>query len=275
VTQVDTRQLIDALTQHSADPANVRDEYERKRRRAARSRLAVIGAISVVVLAGAAVTAARPWASDSAPRPTAAARPTASAPRSTAASRSTAAAQASACENLPLRQRLTIALRQGQSIVVGYGTLTGRNVPTNGGDYTGMRLRDVNTIAGPPLKQNAAWLIDIAGQDGSSAASDDTGPLWATDGRLFATAWPGTIAANSIVGPILQVAPIVNGQVIFSAADCWNTAGLNARPYHGPLAQIPGSQTNRQTEATGFWAVPLSTVEAITASAEKAAAAQG
>jgi hypothetical protein len=262
VTQVDTRQLIDALTQHSADPANVRDEYERKRRRAARSRLAVIGAISVVVLAGAAVTAARPWASDSAPR-------------STAASRSTAAAQASACENLPLRQRLTIALRQGQSIVVGYGTLTGRNVPTNGGDYTGMRLREVDTIAGPPLKQNAAWLIDIAGQDGSSAASDDTGPLWATDGRLFATAWPGTIAANSIVGPILQVAPIVNGQVIFSAADCWNTAGLNARPYHGPLAQIPGSQTYRQTEATGFWAVPLSTVEAITASAEKAAAAQG
>ncbi len=252
---MDTRQLINALTRYTADPANVRDRYERKRRRAARRRYAVIGTIAAVVLAGGAVTAARPWIS---------------------APQRTAAAQASGCRNSPLLQRLTIALRQGQSIVVAYGNLTGRNVRTSGGDYSAMRLRDVKTLAGSPLKQDAAWLIKITGPPhGPYYMSADTGSLWATDGHLFATVWEGTIAANSIVGPILQVAPIVNGQVIFSAAGCWNAAGLHARPYHGPLAQIPASYTYQRTEATGFWAVPLSSVEAITASAEKAAAGKG
>ncbi len=251
---MDTDQLISALTQHAADPANVRAGYERKRRRAARRRYAALGAATAVVLGAGAVTAARSL---------------------TSAPQHTTAATASACRNFPLQKRLTIALQQGQSVIVAYGKLTGYNVLTSGGDYNAMRLRDVKTLTGPPLKQNTVWLTEVTGPDGPVDESEDTGPLWSTDGRLFATVWEGTIAANSIDGPILQVAPIVNGQVIFSTGDCWNPAGLHARPYHGPLAQIPGSRSYQGAEAAGFWAVPLSTVEAITASAEKAAAGNG
>lgn len=247
---MDTDQLISALTRHTANPANVRAAYERKRRRAARRRYAVLGAITAVVLGAGAVTAARPWAS--APPP--------------------AGAAASACAHWPLPQRLIVGLRDGESVIIASGKLTGYNANTSGGYYSAMRLRDVQTLAGPPLENQTAWLTGMMGPDGPAYFSEDTGALWATDGRLLAIVWEGTIAANSISGPILKVAPIVNGQVIFSMAGCWNVAGLRARPYHGPLAQIPGSQSYQRSQATGFWAVPLSTVEAIIATAGKSVA---
>lgn len=250
---MDTGQLISALTQHTADPANVRAAYERKRRRAARRRYAVLGGITAVVLGAGAVTAARPWAS---------------APPRTGA-------DLLACASWPLRQRLIAGLREGESVIVASGKLTGHNANTSGGYYSAMRLHDVQTLAGPPLKEETVWLTGMMGPDGPAYFSEDTGALWATDGRLLAIVREGTIAANSISGPILKVAPIVNGHVIFSMAGCWNVAGLHARPYHGPLAQIPGSQSYQRSEATGFWAVPLSTVEAIIASAKKSVAGKG
>lgn len=253
MTQVDTDQLTSALIQHVADPANVRAAYERKRRRSARLRYAVLGGITAVVLGAGAVTAARPWAS---------------APPSIAATQS-------ACAHWPLRQRLIVGLRKGASVIVASGKLTGYNANTSGGYYSAMRLRGVQTLAGPPLKDDRVWLMGIMGPDGPDYFSEDTGALWSTDGGLFAIVSEGTIAANSINGPILTVAPVVNGHVIFSMAGCWNAAGLHARPYHGPLAQIPGSQSYQRSEANGFWAVPLSTVEAVIASAEKSMASNG
>lgn len=241
---VNIDELVSALTENTADPVNVRAVYARKRRQSVRRRFAAIAGITTVVLAGGALTAIRPWVA---------------APQITVTGLS--------CAHLPLRSRLIDALRHGESVIVAYGKLAEPNHPTDGSEYSEMHLRDVRTLAGPHLHPSTtAWVYDRVNR------SEDTGVLLAPDGHLFAIAWPGGVVASRVAGTILTVAPIVNEQVIFSRAGCWNTVGLRTRPYHGSLKQIPGSQSYQRTEDTGFWAVPLSTVESTVAAAEREAA---
>lgn len=241
---VDIEELVSALTESAADPVNVRAVYARKRRQSARRRFAAIAGITTVVLAAGAVTAIRPWVA---------------APQITVTGLS--------CAHLPLRSRLIDALRHRESVIVAYGKLTGYGHHTDGSEYSEMRLRDVRTLAGPHLQPSTtAWVFDPVN------SSQDTGALLAPDGHLFAIASPGAGVANRVAGTILTVAPIVHEQVIFSMAGCWNTEGLRTRPYHGLLRQIPGSQSYQRTENTGFWAVPLSTVESTAVTAEREAA---
>lgn len=241
---MDIDELVSALSENAADPVNVRAVYARKRRQSVRRRFAAIAGITAVVLAGGAITAIRPWVA---------------APQISATGLS--------CAHLPLTSRLIDALRHGESVIVAYGKLTESRHPTDGSEYSEMRLRDVRTLAGPHLKPSTTvWVYDPAN------SSEDTGALLAPDGHLFAIAWPGVVVPNRVAGTILTIAPIVYEQVIFSMAGCWNTVGLRTRPYHGPLRQIPGSQSYQRTEDTGFWAVPLSTVESTVATAEREAA---
>jgi hypothetical protein len=134
-----------------------------------------------------------------------------------------------------------------------------------------MTLRAVRTLAGPTISSGSTgW---IAGAAKGSAVTTEGQSLWALDGALFAIVTPAA-GAGAPAGPVLRVAPVVNGQVIFGDAGCWGTAGLQGRPYHGgPLAGVqgpaPASSPDMGPASQGLYAVPLADVEKIAAEAAK------
>jgi hypothetical protein len=174
---------------------------------------------------------------------------------------------------VPLPSQLAAAVRGGGSVIVATGTLTGKTVAASsstGGAYYAMTLRAVRTLAGPAITSGSTgW---IAGPAKGSAVTPEGQSLWARDGSLFAIVTPAA-GAGAPVGPVLRVAPVVNGQVVFTADGCWNVAGLPASRYHGgPLAGLQGpAQTNPVLgpASQGLYAVPLADVEKIAAQASK------
>jgi hypothetical protein len=225
---VNVERLGSARAEESAAAARGR------RLRAVRNRGLVAGGVAVVV-AAVVVVVLRPWAtSDPAVPP----------------------ASANGCAVISLADTLSLARQGGASIIVATGSLTGRTV-LDSESYYEMRLRSVQTLRGPAVA--TGWVGSGRGAAGPIPGAD-AGALWATDGRLFAIAWPARQSGTK-VGPVLRIAPVVDGQVIFSSAGCWDTTGLATQPYRGPLAEIPGSDSYTHATPNGFHAVPLTTIE--------------
>lgn len=197
---MDLDQLTAALAGHDADPETVMTAFRRKRHRRARNRYLSLGAVAAAVVG---LTAAfLPRATTPQPMPAASSGQAVS-----------GTAFAGGCARIPLRERLAAARSAGASVIVGYGSLTGRTAT----GYDAMTLRSVRTLAGPPVASGStAWV--------------PAGSPRAPDGRLFAIAWPKPVT-HTTIGPTLIVAPVVNGLVIFGVSGCWDTASL-------PLATV-------------------------------------
>jgi hypothetical protein len=162
----------------------------------------------------------------------------------------------SGCGSVSLPETLAMARQGGASVIVATGSLTGETAQV----HHQMVLRSVRTLSGPVVVSGSTgWLNSALGPSGPIPGAD-AGALWAPDGRLFAIVWPARVTGTA-VGPVLRVAPVVDDQVIFSSAGCWDTAGLPSRPYHGRLAEVPGSDSYARATPNGFHAVPLATVE--------------
>ncbi|HEX6499848.1 MAG TPA: hypothetical protein VF054_12565 [Micromonosporaceae bacterium] len=241
---MDLDQLTTALAQHDPDPQTVLAALNDKRHRYARNRWLVaasggVAAAAIVVvvtsLGAPSPHSVVPGERDSPPP-----------------------AVANGCAVIPLSQTLAMARQSGASVIVATGTLTGKTADRQ--LYHEMTLQSVQTITGPPIASGSSGWIN--GQQGPAGPvpGTDAGALWAPDGRLFAIAWPET-ATGTTIGPVLRIAPVVGDKVVFSTAGCWDTTGLPTQPYHGTLAEIPGSNSYARAATSGFHALALTTVE--------------
>ena len=161
---------------------------------------------------------------------------------------------AGSCISMPLRSQLAAAVQAGASVIVATGTLTGKLVtgdPATAGApaFYAMTLQPVQTLRGPAIAPGStAW---IPGPAPGTPASQVNSALLAPGGRLFAIAWPQG-ATRDLVGPTLQLAPIVGADVVFTPHVCWDLSGLLPGQYQG---------------SSPLYTVPLATVRQIAASA--------
>jgi hypothetical protein len=130
-------------------------------------------------------------------------------------------------------------------------------------------LRSVQTLRGPAVAPGStAW---TPGPAPGAPANPVNSALLAPGGRLFAIVWPKA-ATHDLVGPTLQLAPIVGADVVFTPYVCWNLNGLQPNQYQAstPLWSVPGGANfggERQPAENGLYTVPLTTVRQIAASA--------
>ncbi|MFF4830008.1 hypothetical protein ACFY20_45670 [Streptomyces sp. NPDC001312] len=236
---MDVDDLTAALAAHTPDPEAVLTALQTKRRRRARQRVLAAG--------GAAVVAASVITLWSAGFGTPAA--------------STAVEGAKACAAFPMQENFTIAREEGFTVVLAKGVLTGRSASPVGPVYAEMRLTDVRTLSGPEIRSGSTvWLRSDAGRDGGPVPGMPSGSLWARDGSLLGVIGP-QVDDGGPEGSVMRVAPVVDGQVVLSTAGCWLDEGRPLRPYSGPLAEIPGSNSYRRAAEVGFQTIPLSEVE--------------
>ncbi len=207
--------------------------------------------------------------------------PSASGPRQPAATAGNPAGPSPAgsgpagiCTGAPLKSQLAAAVRGGASVIVATGTLTGKSVtedPATVGATLlyAMTFKLVRTLRGPAVPSGStAW---IPGPVPGTAVSPVNSALLAPGGRLFAIAWPKA-ATHSLVGPTLQLAPVVGANVVFTPYVCWNLSGLQPNQYQAstPLWSVPGGVNFggvHQAAENGLYTVPLATVEQIAGSA--------
>lgn len=242
-------------------------------------RLAAIGGAAAVVLAAVAgcttVHGTKPGATSAAnaaggQRQSAAAVgssnvPTASNPRTSLAD---------SCTGAPLKSQLAAAVQGGASLIVATGTkarklVTGDPATAGAPAFYGMTLQSVQTLRGPVVKSGStAW---VTGPAPGTSASPENSALLAPGGRLFAIVWTKA-ATDDLVGPALQLAPIVGTVVVFTPYVCWNLDGLAPNQYQAstPLRPVPGGANfggEHQAAENGLYTVPLATVKQIAASA--------
>ena len=178
------------------------------------------------------------------------------------------------CISMPLRSQLAAAVQGGASVIVATGTLTGKSVtedPAAAGApaFYAMTLQSVQTLRGPAVASGSTeW---IPGPAPGTPASPANSPLLAPGGRLFAIAWPKA-ATQDLVGPTLQLVPIVGADVVFTPYGCWDMTGLLPNQYQAstPLWPVPRGANfggAHQAAENGLYTVPLATVEQIAASA--------
>lgn len=242
---MDVEELTAALTRHEPDPDAVLASFRAKRqarRRLIRGRImatttSILVAVVVVGLIGIL--------------------------RHSAAS---GASSAGGCGYDPLSKTLSNARKDGASVIVGKGELTGRT--TSDLRWNQMALTSVRTLSGPTIHPVTLGWIDSNRGPAGPMEGTDAGSLWGTDGSLFAIVSPDT--GESVKGPVLRIAPVVGGNVIFGPVNgCWDTRGLPTSPFRGPLASIPGSDAYARGVEAGLQAVPLSTVEKLAAAASR------
>ncbi|MFD4977229.1 hypothetical protein [Streptomyces sp. NPDC058424] len=242
---MDVDDLTAALAAHTPDPEAVLAALQTKRRKRARRRVLAAGCAAVV--AAGAITL---WSAGSG---------TPTAPF----------VSAEGCAVMPLQEDFAVAREEGFSVVLAKGVLTGRSASDAGPVYAEMRLTKVRTLSGPEIRSGSTvWLRSDASSSGPGTGAS-SGSLWARDGSLL-----GVIAPQSDdgvpaddggpEGSYMRVAPVVDGQVVLSTAGCWLEGGRPFRPYSGPLAEIPGSDSYRRAAEVGFQTVPLSEVERLT-----------
>jgi hypothetical protein len=161
-------------------------------------------------------------------------------------------------------------VKEGASLIVATGTPAGKSVtgdPAADGaaPFYAVTLRLVRTLRGPAIASGSiAW---TTGPARGMPASPVNSALLAPGGRLFAIAWPKA-AAGHLAGPVLQLAPIVGADVVFTPYACWNLAGLQPGQYQvgTPLWPVPGGANFggvHQAAENGLYTVPLATVEQI------------
>ena len=252
---------------------------ERPRRRGAV--LAATGAAAVVLTAIACT--ASPGASPTSPSASSPAAPSASAASPGGAARTAAGSPAAApglagsCTGAPLKAQLAAAVQGGASLIVAVGTLTGKSL--TGKSLTGnqagapafyaMTLASVRTLRGPAIATGStAW---IPGPAPGVTATPENSALLAPGGRLFAIAWPKDVTRDP-GGPVLQLAPVVAADVVFTPDVCWNLDGLQPDQYQAstPLRPVPGGANfggTHQAAENGLYTLPLDTVERIAAAA--------
>lgn len=236
---MDVDDLTDALTAHTPDQEAVLAALRTKRRRRARRRVFAAGGTAVAA-AGAIIL----WTTGS------------GAPATTPA----VGGGASGCAVTPLRQQLADAREEGYSVVLAKGALTGRTTHGDGPVYAEMRLTDVRTLSGPRTHPGSTAWVPSDHSTGGPVPGAPTGSLWAPDGSLFGIIAPRS-GTDDPPGSLLRVAPVVQGQLVLSTAGCWLQDGRPTRPYPGPLAEIPGSDSFKRAAQTGFQTAPLSEVE--------------
>jgi hypothetical protein len=177
------------------------------------------------------------------------------------------------CTGAPLKSQLATAVQGGASVIVAVGTLTGKSVtadPATAGApaFYAMTLQSVQTLRGPAVASGAtAW---IPGPAPGTPAGPENSSLLAPAGGLFAIAWPKT-ATHDLVGPVLQLAPIVGADVVFTPSGCWDLTGLQPSQYQAgpPLRAVPGGANfggKHQAAENGLYTVPLVTVKQIATS---------
>jgi hypothetical protein len=178
------------------------------------------------------------------------------------------------CTGAPLKSQLAAAVRDGASVIVAAGTLTGKSVtgdPAAAGApaFYAMTLHSAQTLRGPAVAPGStAW---IPGPAPGTTASPENSALLAPGGRVFAVAWPKA-ATRDPVAPTLQLAPIVGTDVVFTPYSCWNLAGLQPGQYQAstPLRPVPGGANfggTHQAAENGLYTLPLAAVRQIAASA--------
>jgi hypothetical protein len=225
-------------------------------------------------------TSSPPSPSTSAASPGGAARTLASSPSGaarTVASPAAAPGLAGSCTGAPLKSQLAAAVQGGASLIVAAGPLTGKSLagkPATGNQagppaFYAMTLTSVRTLRGPAIASGStAW---IPGPAHGTTATPENSALLAPGGRLFAIAWPKDVTRDP-VGPVLQLAPIVAADVVFTPDVCWNLDGLQPDQYQAstPLRPVPGGANfggTHQAAENGLYTVPLATVERIAAAA--------
>jgi hypothetical protein len=297
-------ELNDALSASDPDPVSVYVQLDRKRRRSRQRMLAATSSMAVVLVAvvitgavmrgiikgipsagsssSSAVAGAAPQAgsavngaaSSSDRAPAAAAPQTSAVPGPKYAAGTGGQGAAGSCAGVPLKQEISAALRQGASVIVATGTLTGKSVtgsPATAGaaDFYAMTLSSVQTLRGPAVATGStAWIPGPA----PGASASVTSALLAPGGRLFAIVWPQA-ATHDLVGPTLRVAPVVGQDVVFTPSGCWNVTALQPTQYRGDTSlktvsggTILGGQAHPAAE-DGLYAVPLAKVEHVAAQA--------
>jgi hypothetical protein len=178
------------------------------------------------------------------------------------------------CTGAPLKSQLAAAVRDGASVIVAAGTLTGTSVtgdPATAGApaFYAMTLHSAQTLRGPAVAPGStAW---IPGPAPGTTANPENSALLAPGGRVFAVVWPKA-ATRDLVGPTLQLAPIVGTDVVFTPYTCWNLDGLPPGQYQAstPLRPVPGGANfggTHQAAENGLYTLPLATVRQIAASA--------
>ncbi|WP_212823705.1 hypothetical protein [Polymorphospora rubra] len=169
---------------------------------------------------------------------------------------------AQGCADIPLADRLPALLTDGASVIVGRGVRTGRT-GRDGVIHHEMSLREVRTLAGPEVPDGATVWVETPELPPmpDPIARINPGPLWGPDGALFGIVLPQSLTGGTLGATILQ-APLVDGQVILgTSGGCWSTRDLAGEPFHGPLTEIPGSNTYARASAAGFTAVPLAELQ--------------
>jgi hypothetical protein len=300
---VNLDELYDAMSASDPDPRGVLAEFERKRRRGRQRMLAASGGMAVVIVLAVVVGAivhglsgGTPDAgmSSSAPAPAiqgplpngAAGAGSGGVPKggpqrnsgvvpspSDQFSASSGASAADTCVATPLKDAIASAVRQGASVIVATGTLTGKSVtgnPVTAGSaaFYAMTLSSVQTLRGPVIASGST--VWIPGPAPGTPASV-TNPLLAPGGRLFAIVSPKAVT-RYLIGPTLRLAPVVGGDVVFTPYGCWDVAGLQPSQYQANtrLRSVPGGVAfggANQPAENGLYAVPLATVEQIAAKA--------
>jgi hypothetical protein len=178
------------------------------------------------------------------------------------------------CTGAPLKAQLAGAVQAGASLIVAAGTPTGRSVPANQATagapaLYAMTLTSVQTLRGPAVASGTTGWVQGPGH--GTTATPENSALLAPGGMLFAIAWPPA-AAGARVGPVLQLAPVVGTNVVFTPYACWNLTGLLPGQYQEStsLRPVQGGANyggTHQAAENGLYTVPLGTVRQIAASA--------
>ena len=270
-------QLMESLSDNAPDAGDVLASFGRKRRTARNRMYAASGglAVAVVVVAlgallhGSGTTASTAESAPAAGVAVPAATPAAGAGQNGHAalpndgSRS-AASRAASCGVVQLDATLAQAVRDGASVIVGYGTLTSGSaaVPGAASDaptYYSLTLRSVRTLAGPTVTSGSiAWIASPGAGSGAATAQPRAFPA---SGELFGVVSPP--AGSGVPGPVLQAAPVASGQVLLRGGGCWDTAAPALTPPQP--ASTFGPTDTTPPGADVITKVPLATAEKLAA----------
>lgn len=288
-------QLMDSLSANDPNEGSVLGLVYRKRRAARQRMYAASGGLAVVVVAvlggfllqgahlgvtaassssSAAGVAAAPNAGASSAAAAGGAGPVL-APQATNGERSgfSGSGSSTSCAGESLKSQLAMAVQQGASIIVSYGTASGTSTAgrvAGGVSYYEVTLRSVQTLAGPEIRSGStAWVQGSVGtSSGGTSVTPEGQSLWAPGGELFGIVTPA-VTGGATPFTVLRAAPVTGGQVIFSLDECWNTAGLPGHVYFGRVAPLPSPlngtfNTSGQPQGAlqrNLYAVPLAEVE--------------
>jgi hypothetical protein len=286
---VNIDQLMDSLSDNAPDPDHVLASFGRKRRARRNRMYAASGGLAVAVVAilvGVLLHGANTGTATTAESSSAASVPMAE-PSSTPMAGSTAGglvrngagAQSAAsggatCTTAGLQADLAAAVRSGASVIVGYGTLASGATAVPGTAsratvYYSVTLQSVRTLAGPAVTSGSvAWIAGASpAVSAGPSASSGTGSATAQARALPpGTELFGIVSSSGAPGPVLKAAPVVSGQVLLSAAGCWNvTVPASGRMIFGP--DVPSGSAPTALGKEDITEIPLTTAEKLASQA--------